>query len=236
MNRCCSKGTISGPLQDRAGQYAFIRADCKKLSCPRCGPKKAKKYRAAIGKRAEDHRLTRLMTLTLDPKKCAGKDSVGYLRKSFSKFRVSLLRRFGKTVSFIAVVELQNSGMAHLHVLIGVYIDQTWISQSWQSVGGGRIVDIRMVDVHRVNAYLAKYLTKDLLLSVPASKKRVSTSRDIQLFEKKQSTGWGWDRTRIAQLYAKFTTSGCKLERITEDDSGLVYFVLVSDSGAGGKS
>jgi hypothetical protein len=176
------------------------------------------------------------MTLTLDPKKVAEKDSVTHLRDCFSKFRVTLLRRFGKSVSFIAVVELQNSGMAHLHVLIGIYIDQAWISQAWQSVGGGKIVDIRMVDVHRVNAYLAKYLTKDLLLSVPASKKRISTSRDIKLFEKKQASGWGWIRTRIEKLHAKFTASGCQLERITEDDIGLVFFVRVSDSGTGNKS
>jgi hypothetical protein len=176
------------------------------------------------------------MTLTLDPKKCVAKDSVSYLRKCFSKFRVSLLRRFGKTISFIAVVELQNSGMAHLHVLIGLYIEQSWISQAWQSVGGGQIVDIRIVDVHRVNAYLAKYLTKDLLLAVPASKKRISTSRDIKLFEKKKNSGWGWDRTRIKKLYERFTAQGQRLDRITEDDSGLLFFVLTPDYGMANKS
>ena len=91
-----------------------------------------------LGRGRKKNRLTRLMTLTLDPQKCAAEDSVAYLRKCFSKFRVSLLRRYDKTLSFIAVVELQKSGMAHLHVLIGIYIDQDWISQAWQRVGGGR--------------------------------------------------------------------------------------------------
>jgi hypothetical protein len=224
--RCCAKGTVSGPLRDLDGCLGFLRADCKKLSCPVCGPKKAKKYRAAIGKRAEENRLTRLMTLTLDPKRCGAKDSVSYLRKCFSKFRVSLLRRLGKTVSFIAIVELQKSGMAHLHVLIGIYIDQAWISKAWQSVGGGQIVDIRLVDVHRVNAYLTKYLTKDLLQSVPASKKRISTSRDIHLFEKKLASGWNWARTRIEQAHVRSLELGHKPERITEDDIGLIFFFV----------
>jgi hypothetical protein len=89
--------------------------------------------------------------------------------------------------------------MVHVHVLIGVFIEQAWISQAWHAAGGGSIVDIRLVDVHRVNAYLAKYLTKDLFLSVPAKKKRVSTSRDIHLFEKKsERSDWQWSPHSIA--------------------------------------
>jgi hypothetical protein len=236
MVRNCARGTVSGLLPDTTNHYGFVRADCKKLSCPVCGPKKAKRYRSAIGRRAEENRLTRLMTLTLDPKKCAVRDSVAYLRKCFSKFRVSLLRKFGKTISFIAVVELQKSGMAHLHVLIGVYIDQAWISEAWQSVGGGSVVDIRFVDVHRVTAYVAKYLTQDLLLSVPASKKRISTSRNIHLFEKKKKTGWVWKKHRIKNVYSQCLSLGRRLERVTEDETGLVFFVLVADPRFGGKS
>lgn len=72
--------------------------------------------------------------------------------------RVVLARRFGASVNFIVVLEFQKSGLAHLHVLLGVYIPQAWLSEAWQSIGGGRIVDIRFVDVHRVAGYLACYL------------------------------------------------------------------------------
>ncbi len=235
MTRYCSRGTVSGPLRDDHQNYGFLRVDCKKLACPRCGPKKAKQYRRAIGKRAEEGRLTRLMTLTLDPARCGAKDSVAYLRKCFSKFRVSLLRRLGKTISYIAVVELQKSGMAHLHVLIGVFIDQAWISQAWQSVGGGRIVDIRLVDVHRVNAYLSKYLTKDRLLSVPAKKKRVSTSRDIHLFELKEKLGWVWSKAPIDQHYADLLRRGLIPDRVSEDDGGLAFFAVIASLSGGGE-
>ena len=56
---------------------------------------------------------------------------------------------------------------------------------------------MRCVDVHRVSAYLSKYLTKDLLLSVPAKKKRISTSRDMRLFDQREPSGWHFDKAPI---------------------------------------
>jgi hypothetical protein len=225
----CSRGTVYGPSRDHAHGRMYLRVDCKKLSCERCGPKKARQYLKAIGREAEARRLNRMMTLTLDPKRCAAEDSVAYLRQCFAKFRVALFRRFGKPISFIAVVELQKSGMAHLHVLISVYIEQAWISQAWHSVGGGSIVDIRLVDVHRVNAYLAKYLTKDFFLSVPAKKKRVSTSRDIHLFEKKtERSDWQWSRNSIASHFRRVQWTGIWIiQDAVEDDAGLRSFVAL---------
>ncbi len=105
--------------------------------------------------------------------------------------RVSLKRKLGSSPSFIAILELQKSGYAHLHVLVSCYIPQQWISSAWQGVGGGRIVDIRHVDVHRIVPYLAKYLTKELLLTEVSRKaRRFTTSRDIRLFEKTTTGTW----------------------------------------------
>lgn len=221
----CSRGTVVGPSQLGPEFSSHIRADCKKLSCPQCGPKKAKAYRKAIGAAAESNRLTRMMTLTLDPAKIDVSDSVSYLRTCFSKFRVYLHRKFGQAVSFIAVVEEQKNGRAHMHCLVGVFIDQRWISQTWQAVGGGRIVDIRIVDVHRIHAYLAKYLTKEFMFSVPPGKKRISTSRDIRLFSKKKSEGWFWKRDHILDCYYKAPRLGvvCGVKR---DPAGIRSFLV----------
>lgn len=221
----CSNGTLTGPCDNNSRVDVFIRADCKKLSCERCGPKKARRYREAIGGAAESCRLTRMMTLTLDPSKVSVADSVGYLRDCFSRFRVYLRRKFGRSISFIAVVEEQRSGMAHLHCLIGVYIDQHWISDAWQRVGGGRIVDIRFVDVHRINAYLAKYLTKELMTSGSRGKKRVSTSRDIRLFKKSTARGWEWRRDHIYDCYCQAPAWGV-VRRIKRDATGIVSFLV----------
>jgi hypothetical protein len=51
-------------------------------------------------------------------------------------------------------------------------------------LGGGNIVHIKLVDVHRISHYLAKYLTKELLLSAPDRSRRVTTSRSIHLIQK----------------------------------------------------
>ena len=168
------------------------------------------------------------MTLTLDPARCAVADSVSYLRSSFAKFRVALHRRFRKAISYIAVVELQKSGMAHLHILVGVHIEQVWISEAWQAVGGGRIVDIRMVDVQRVNSYLSKYLTKDLLTAVPSKKKRISTSRDIRLFAKEiTDSTWNWTPRSITTYFRNASQQRNKIvSDIREDDAGIVAFTV----------
>jgi hypothetical protein len=226
----CSLGTVVGPSPRGPEFTAHIRADCKKLNCPHCGPKKARAYRRAIGAAADANRLTRMMTLTLDPAKVDVSDSVTYLRNCFSKFRVYLHRKFGQAVSFIAVVEEQKNGRAHMHCLVGVFIDQRWISQAWQAVGGGRIVDIRIVDVQKIHAYIAKYLTKEFMLSVPPGKKRISTSRDIRLFTKKKSEGWSWQRDHIDDSYYKAPSLGI-VRRIERDSAGIRSFLVYRPSG-----
>jgi len=116
--------------------------------------------------------------------------------------------------------------MAHLHVLIGAYLDQRWISEAWAGVGGGKIVDIRMVDIHRIKHYLAKYLTKDFFLSVPSKKKRVSTSRNIRLFEKRSASGWKWSRRPIGTLHWIYRTCGRTLpgDELLDRDGNLRVF------------
>jgi hypothetical protein len=219
----CATGTVYGPSRDYPGATVYLRADCRKLSCDHCGPKKAARYRHAIADRAGEHKLQRFMTLTLDPKKIdQDQDSVTYLRKCFAKFRVYLGREFEK-VSYIAIVELHKSGLAHLHVLVGVFIPQAWISENWQRVGGGRIVDIRLVDIHNVSAYLSKYVTKDLLLMVPARKKRISTSRNIRLFDPKEKSGFIISTSGI-RYFLEFQEG--ELSDFKFDSIGLVSFVL----------
>lgn len=224
----CAHGSVYGPSRDDPQATVYLRADCRKLSCEHCGPKKAAIYRRAVARRAAEYKLQRFMTLTLDPRKIdSGADSVSYLRKCFSKFRVYLGRKYGKEkVSYISVIELHKSGLAHLHVLVGVYIPQQWISENWQRVGGGRIVDIRLVDVHNVSKYLSKYITKDLLLMVPAKKKRISTSRNIRLFDPKKKSGFRVSFESIRNLFDwAFECSAESLFNFRFDCFGLQSFL-----------
>jgi len=148
--------------------------------------------------------------------------------------RVLLERRFGGSVQFIGVLEFQKNGVAHLHLLLGVYIPQDWLSQAWQSIGGGEVVDIRYVDVHRVAGYLATYLagekiehTLDLL---PLRARIFTTSRGVRLSEKRKSAGW-WIVPRSISLL-EFASKNPTAHRYKDGKVRsplLVYFESVVD-------
>src|SRR5262252_1030801 len=135
MNSNCSTGTAIRQMPD--GPYGYARLDCKRLSCARCGPKRARRYQRAIAREAEARDLKRFVTLTLDPARLPREDSSDYIRGCWNKFRTYLWRRFGQRVEYIAVLEPQKSGIAHLHVLIDRYIPKQWLDKAWNAVGGG---------------------------------------------------------------------------------------------------
>jgi hypothetical protein len=161
--------------------------------------------RARLSEIAEQNRLHRFATLTLDPSRIpASQRSDRYIRECWRKMRVVLARRYGKSLPFVAGLEFQGSGIAHLHVLFGVYIPQAWLSDAWQSIGGGRIVDIRQVGVHRVAGYLAAYLSGAkvvyTLSLLPRRGRIFTTSRSIVLWGKKKSSGWLLSRDTLWSL------------------------------------
>ncbi len=151
----------------------YIRVDCKCWDCAYCGPRKARKYKRAIRELAEAQNLNRVVTLTLDPRSMDRHDPVAYINKAFPKFRTCLKRKFQVSITYIRVLEFQQNGNPHFHVLVDRFIPAAWVKKTWQAVGGGRIVDIRFVDIHRISRYLSKYLTKELLLSAPKRSRRV---------------------------------------------------------------
>jgi hypothetical protein len=137
-----------------------------------------------------------LVTLTLNPSKIKG-DPVPFLNAAFAKLRVYLQRHNGGSPQYIRVLEFQKNGNPHFHILIDRRIEIEWIRKAWVAVGGGYMVDIRVIDVHRVSRYLAKYLTKDLLMSAPLRCRRVTSSRGIKLFEKEPSE-FKWELLRVS--------------------------------------
>ena len=149
-----------------------------------------------------------MATLTLDPKKLTAneqKHTDRYIRECWRKMRVLLAREFKGSLSFVGVLEFQKNGNAHLHILLGRYIPQEWLSRAWQSIGGGKFVDIRFVDVHRVSAYLCVYLVGDkvarTLELLPKRARIFTTSRSIRLWKKKEKRGWWLRRETIDALF-----------------------------------
>jgi hypothetical protein len=116
------------------------------------------------------------------------------------------------TISFIAIVEFQKTGYAHLHILVDRFILQAWISEAWQAVGGGKIAHIEQVDIQRIGPYLTKYLTKDLLLAkFKKGQRRYTTSRDIALFVRECSDKWDLLKAPLEIVHRQFS------ERIVDE-------------------
>lgn len=203
-NRYCGRYSLCGKVDD-SGTHRYVRLNCKTWKCAYCAPRKAIQVRAAIAEAAVKNQLNKLLTLTLDPKRCSAEESAVYIKQCWNKFRV-YLERLAKAegrppIKYIQVMEFQKSGYAHLHILINHYIPHDWIKEAWQSIGGGRIVDIRPVDIRRIPNYLSKYLTKQVLLSVKGKLRRYTTSRSIKLFVKKISDGtWKLVKSSLAKL------------------------------------
>jgi len=194
-----------GPLRGQPGKFGYKCLFCQSYRCNRCRNPKLKKVRARIAEIAQEHKLQRMATLTLDPKRIKGKRTDRYIRECWRKMRVLLARQFKGTLPFVGVLEFQENGNAHLHVLLGRYIAQKWLSRAWKSIGGGRIVDIRYVDVHRVSAYLAVYLAGGKVaqtLNLLAKRARIfTTARCIVLWGKKKPSGWRLRRVDISTLH-----------------------------------
>lgn len=231
----CQQGTISRSDPTDPGLIQYIRMDCGKLSCPNCGNKKARAYLKAIAAAAEKGKLCRHITLTLDPSKYpVGTDTVAYVRDTWNKFRVYLFRKFKVAPPFICVLELQGNGNAHLHVLFHHTLSQQWIRDSWVAVGGGYQDKIKYRDVHRMAAYLAPYVTKQILERIPPGRRKVTTSRGIRLFEPKPKSGWQFSRDWMQDVERLNYAEVIEFDR---DEGGYTWLVVqttISDADEDG--
>ncbi len=205
-NRSCGYMMATRTVVDGLQGYReFARIYCKRWSCPDCGPYLTWRFMSRLAVVAQENDLSRMLTLTLDPNTAPTDkmEAVAHLKGTWAKLRTYLKRKFKQTVSFVWVLEFHKSGLPHLHVLVDRFINQRWISANWSAIGGGRIVDIRRVkNVEKAGWYLSKYLSKDDILRVPKGIRRYGTSRDIKLFPKAETDGWGLVDSDIDQCYA----------------------------------
>ncbi len=220
----CGNFSVIGPLKGKPGKFGYKCLFCRSYRCNRCRNPKLKRVRAAIARIASERKLDKMATLTLDPKRLTKRDRARtdrYLRNCWRKMRVSLGRKFGQSVDYVGVLEFTEAGTAHLHLLVGRYIKQEWLSDAWYAVGGGRIVDIRSVDVQRVTAYLSVYLTGDkvkhTLKLLPVRARIFTTSRSICLWAKKEKRGWWLRRVNLETFFdAAVNPSNVRFEAVED--------------------
>ena len=191
----CGRWSIRG-RDPKTNRVIIRRVNCGSWSCSYCGPRRAKLAKYRIRQTAESLGLCRFLTLTLDDSRLGNRcDTVRHIRIVFNRLREYLRRKYGVPPTYICVLEFNQRGVPHLHVLIDRYIPQKWLKNTWDRIGGGRVVFIKQVSVRHVARYLSKYLTKELLLSAPKGTRRITTARSIKLFPK-FSSGIAWELLR----------------------------------------
>ncbi len=77
----------------------------------------------------------------------------------FRQFMKRLKYKFGKDIKYLAVIEFQNRGAVHYHVLCDIpYIPQQYLQEIW---GQGFVYINAISHVDNIGAYIVKYMTKD---------------------------------------------------------------------------
>jgi hypothetical protein len=215
----CGRFSIKG-WDSRQNKICYRRVNCGSWTCSYCGPRKAKRAKRAIRDLAETLGLCYFLTLTIDPSHLReGEDPIKHLQVSFDKFRTYLRRKFGETPVYIRVVEFTQKGLPHYHILTDRYIEQQWISRTWNRLGGGKIVWIRRARIRKIAHYLAKYLTKELLLSAPKGTRRITTARAVKLFPKFHSEiVWEMLRSSIWFLHKRVSQTVIEIQGIEMDE------------------
>ena len=178
----CGAFSLVGVDGGRCGVYPMR---CKRWGCPVCGPRKVK---AALARTKAGMSLgpCRFFTLT-SPGTEDGEASYSHFPERWKRFRMRVERRWGR-IEYLAVVERQTRGAAHVHVVFrGPYIPQRWLSRVAKECGFGPIADIRRSNPALIR-YLAKYLTKELsdpTAAPPRYFRRVRWSRGWCAWEKR---------------------------------------------------
>ncbi len=227
--RNCGAYTARGASKKEAGKTRYRSIRCKCWGCSRCGPRRAAMYAIRIRKEAQRLGLGTLLTLTLDPSKLNGKESTAYINGVFADLRVYLRRMLKYAPPYIRVLEYQQNGNAHFHVLLNCYLPQAWVRDTWSVLGGGRIVDIRRIDMHRVSHYLSKYLTKQMLMNAPQRARRVTTSKGIRLLEK-QPSDFEWRLIRVPILRLLDVCRAHVTRIVSDVDGDLLAFETIGNA------
>jgi len=143
------------------------RLRCKSWSCPHCAPINAVGAYFKIRDVVFLNNLTYFLTLTLDPQKIPDKYFDNGLNKThkyitylFNRF-LTVIRRHHKDLKYVWVIQFHKNGNAHLHILLNVRLDITFVRSEWTRIGGGVQMKVEKVQsLERVCSYVANYISK----------------------------------------------------------------------------
>jgi len=162
------------------GQWMFVNGQtkekvrmwCKSWQCTICKHHTAREVKEKITSLAHTWGLTRILTLTIAPKRvrvvCPTEYSrMRYMKECFARFRMNWNKNYGK-LEYIWTMENHKEGgnpFPHMHLLVNSYMPKKQMKRVWKSAGGGW-ADIRSCRKDGVLAsYIVKYISKDALVT-----------------------------------------------------------------------
>jgi hypothetical protein len=158
---------------------------------------------------------------------------VTYIRsKVWRDMRTYLKRFLGTRPLYIAILELHESRIGHLHVLVSRYLPHAVIKRFSMALGGGKVVDIRHVGVRNVSAYLSGYLSKET--DLPPGVRHVTTARGLTIWPEAHRNDEGglppeflWQRSKVPIEVFRSRAVDARDEIYTEVDGAreLSFFV-----------
>lgn len=165
---------------EETGETAPYR--CSQWECRCCGYRMKMNLLEGIDRAVEERpELSRLLTLTTDPARFEDREEAHrQVGEAWNRLRSYIQSRYG-SFSYIWVREEHENGFPHLHVLVSRFLPHGEVSAAWSRAGMAEIVDLRRVEARKAGHYIAKYLSKDAMASLPSGTHRYGSSEDIEL-------------------------------------------------------
>jgi hypothetical protein len=178
LQKCCGTSNVVVKHNTEDGlRYSVIRKRCHSWLCPKCARKLYRRWLVSIESYFEGRRV-RFLTLT-SPPSLSVTDSYVNLPQAWNRLRSAIIRKYGQ-FRYVRVVEVQpGTQRAHFHVLLDVFISQSWLSSVVERSGFGKIFDIRLAEKNGLKYYLAKYLGKPMPMGQGAEAMFIARSRRV---------------------------------------------------------
>lgn len=171
----CPSPVVFERVDTHTGEVDWCEIPCQRKTCPYCRERLRARHVAHFIETFKELPHLRFVTLTLDPK--AFPDGVEIDPKDFEDTRKYLLhiweRRYVKRVKrasdvevkYVASIERQQSGVAHLHAVISSTLSEDELRHHWFQSGGGVVMEARPIfgnedRLARRIGYVMKYCFK----------------------------------------------------------------------------
>lgn len=155
-------------VDKETGEVDAVDLPCGRKGCPHCGPKLRQRYVGHFVRVFSDLPSLKFVTLTVDPKAgVSPEDSTKFVKDRWERrFIKRIKRRTDGELKYVASVEKQKNGYAHLHAVISTTVGESTLRQQWFESGGGVVMEAETIipgrSLARRIGYVLKYAFEDL--------------------------------------------------------------------------